>query len=84
MTNIIIPTSESDRAKIKSAMEEISNSYTRQESEKEFVKEAINDLADVVDVPKPILRKLARVFHKQNIVEVVGEIEDVEALMEAL
>jgi|TARA_B110000908_G_scaffold144629_1_gene174376 hypothetical protein len=84
MSNIIIPSSPADIAKIKGAMQEISNSYSRQESEREFVKEAIMDLADAVDVPKKVLGKMARIFHKQNMAELLGEIEDVEALMEAL
>jgi len=84
MSNIIIPSSESDIARIKGAMQEVSNSYTRQESEREFVREAIADLADTVDIPKKILGKMARIYHKQNMAELMGEIEDVEALMEAL
>lgn len=84
MTNIIIPSSEEDRKTIKGAMEEISNSYTRIDGEKEFIKEAINELAEKVDVPKNILRKMARIYHKQNMTEIVSEMEDIEALMESI
>ena len=84
MTNVIIPSSEEDRKRIKDAMEEISNSYTRTEAERDFVKEAINSLAEDVDIPKNILRKMARIYHKQNMADVVSEVEDIEALMESL
>lgn len=84
MTNVIIPTSEEDRKRIRDAMEEISNSYTRVEAERDFVKEAINNLAEDVDVPKNILRKMARIYHKQNMQDVVAEVEDIEALMESI
>ena len=84
MTNVIIPTSEEDRKRIRDAMEEISNSYTRTEAERDFVKEAINNLAEDVDIPKNILRKMARIYHKQNMQDVVAEVEDIEALMESI
>lgn len=84
MANVIIPSSEEDRKKIRGAMEEISNSYTRVEAERDFVKDAINALADEVDIPKNILRKMAKIYHKQNITDVVSEVEDIEALMESI
>jgi uncharacterized FlgJ-related protein len=84
MANVIIPSSEEDRKKIRGAMEEISNSYTRVEAERDFVKDAINALADEVDIPKNILRKMAKIYHKQNINDVVSEVEDIEALMESI
>jgi hypothetical protein len=65
-------------------MQEVSNSFTRMEGERSFIKEAINDLSDEVDIPKKILNKMSRVFHKQNMAEVLGEIEDVEALLESI
>jgi DNA-binding NarL/FixJ family response regulator len=84
MTNVIIPSSDEDRKRIRGAMEEISNSYTRTEAERDFVKEAIESLSEEVDIPKNILRKMARIFHKQNITDVVSEVEDIEALMESI
>ena len=84
MTNVIIPTSDEDRKRIRGAMEEISNSYTRVEAERDFVKDAINELSEEVDIPKNILRKMARIFHKQNMADVVSEVEDIEALMESI
>lgn len=84
MANVIIPSSEEDRKRIRNAMEEISNSYTRVEAERDFVKDAINALSEEVDVPKNILRKMARIYHKQNMQDVVAEVEDIEALMESI
>ena len=54
------------------------------EAERDFIKEAIEALADDVDVPKKYLNKLAKIFHKQNLSETVGEMEDVEALYETV
>jgi hypothetical protein len=84
MSNIILPSSDSDKDRIRGCMEEVSNAYTRMEAEREFIKEAINALADDVDIPKKYLNKMARIFHKQNLSEAVGEMEDVEALYETV
>jgi len=84
MSNIIIPSSPKDLARIKGAMQEVSNSFTRMEAERSFIREAINELSDEVDIPKKILNKMSRVFHKQNMAEVLGEIEDIEALLESI
>ena len=62
--SIIIPSSPADRKTIKDAMTEISNSMVRIESEKAFIKEAIEELNDKVDIDKKYLNKLARVYHK--------------------
>ena len=84
MSNIILPSSDSDKQRIKGCMEEISNSYTRMEAERDFIKEAIEALADDVDIPKKYLNKMARIYHKQNFSETVGEMEDLEALYETV
>lgn len=84
MSNIIIPSSEEDKKRIRGAFEEISNSFLRIESERAFQKDAIDSLAEDVDIPKATLRKAARVFHKQNISSVVTEVEDMEALLESI
>ena len=84
MTGIIIPSSDQDKKRIKECMEEISNSYLRQEAEREFVKEALISLEDDVGIPKKYLGKMARIFHKQNMSELVSEIEEIEALLESV
>lgn len=46
MSSIIIPSNPQDQKKIRECMDEISNSYTRTEGERSFVKEAIENLAE--------------------------------------
>ena len=84
MTGIIIPSSDHDKKRIKDCMEEISNSYLRQEAERDFVKEALISLEDDVGIPKKYLGKMARIYHKQNMSELVSEIEEIEALLESV
>jgi hypothetical protein len=83
MSNIIIPSSEDDKKKIKDAMLEISNSMTRIDAEKDFIKEAVAELSDKVQIPKKYLNKMARIFHKQNLSEVKTEMDDIETLYES-
>jgi len=81
--SIIIPSSPNDRKTIKDAMTEISNSMVRIDSEKAYIKDAIEALNDKVDIDKKYLNKLARVYHKQTLAQVTGEMEDLEALYES-
>jgi hypothetical protein len=82
--SIIIPSSDADKQRMKGAMDEISNAYTRIEAERDFIKEAIIALEDDVGIPKKYLSKMARIYHKNNVNEVVAEIEDIEALLETI
>ena len=84
MSNVILPSSEEDKKRIRGCMEEMSNSFVRMESERDFQKEAINALAEEVQIPKSILRKTARAFHNQNVSDLVAEVSDIEALMETI
>ena len=84
MSGIIIPSIDSDRQAIKGAMSEISNAYTRMEAEREFVREALKELEDKVGIKAKYLRKMSRIYHKQNLVELTSEMEDLEGLYEAI
>ena len=84
MSNIILPSSPEDLKRIRGCMEEMSNSFTRMEAERDFQKEAINALAEECEIPKSILRKTARAFHNQNVSDLIAEVSDIEALLEAI
>jgi len=82
--SIIIPSSPADRQAIKGAMSEVSNAYARMESERAFVNEALKDLEAKVDIKAKYLRKMSKIYHKQNLVELTAEMEDLEGLYEAI
>jgi uncharacterized membrane protein YgaE (UPF0421/DUF939 family) len=82
--SIIIPSSPEDRKLVLNALKEISNSYTRSEAEKDFVKETINELADNVEIEKKHIRQLAQIYHRQNLSEVRDRVDTIEALYEAI
>lgn len=73
-----------DRKKIKDALFEISNSYTRIEAEKDLIKDIVEDLADKFELPKKHINKIARAYHKQNYNEQVADSEEFQELYESL
>lgn len=73
-----------DKKKIKDALFEISNSYTRIDAEKELIKDIVEDLADKFELPKKHINKIARAYHKQNYNEQVTDSEEFQHLYESL
>lgn len=84
MSNVIIPSSPEDRKKVLGALQEFSASLTRQEAERDLQKEILARLQDEFELPKKPMRKVARVYHKQNLNEFRSEIADVEDIYESI
>lgn len=78
--NVIIPSSPEDRSKIQNALKEISNAFTRIESEKDYINDTLEVLQDQFELPKKYMRKIAAIYHKQNINEVTSEATDIQDL----
>lgn len=72
--------SDDAKKKITGAMNEISSSMLRAEAEKELQREVINKLFDEYKIPKKVLGKMARVYHKQNFAEEKATHEEFEEL----
>ena len=70
--------------KLRGVMMEIDNSYTRIDAERDYIKEALTDLADNYNLDKGHLGKLARYYHKQSIKEAMEEAETVDELHDAI
>ena len=81
MTTISNP---ADQIKIKKMLSEISDSFTRIEAERDLIKETIEALSEDFDIDKKILRKMARIFHKQNYSTVEAEQEELALLYESV
>lgn len=84
MSEVVIPSNEADREKIMKSIEAISDSLTRIEGEKNWIKEEIAAVSEATNVPKKFLNKLARTYHKQNFDNVMQEVEDFEALYDVI
>lgn len=84
MSNVIIPSSPEDRKKILGAIQEISNSLTRIEAERDLIKDILQDIEDKFEMPKKYTRKIAKIYHKQNFTEVQQEQSELETIYETV
>jgi hypothetical protein len=75
---------EADRKKLLDAVQECSNSMTRMDGEKDFIKEAVKKVSDDLKLPKPVVQRLVKVYHKQNYDEEVATHEQFEQLYETI
>jgi Zn-dependent M32 family carboxypeptidase len=68
--------SPEDRKKIKEAVQEISNSLTRIEAERDMIREIVKEVSDTHQIPRKIIAKISKTFHKQNLAQEVSDHED--------
>lgn len=73
-----------DKQKLANVIKELSDSMTRVDAEKELQRDIIQITFENEGFDKKKLRKLATMYHKQNVTEVRTEAEDVFELYEEL
>jgi hypothetical protein len=83
-SGFVMPSSPADRKHIMDVMGEISASKTRSEAERDFQKEAIKELFDKYRIPKRLLNRFAKSYHKQSYTEELAVDSDFETLVEVL
>lgn len=76
--------SQPDREKLFKIVKECSGSMTRIEGENDFIRESIAETAKQMQLPKKLVAKLVRVYHKQNFDEEVAVNEQFENLYESV
>lgn len=76
--------SEPDREKLFKVIQECSNSMVRIEGEQDYIREAIADTAKNMQLPKKLVARLVKVYHKQNFDEEVAVHEQFETLYETV
>ena len=79
-----IPSNPADRKAIFDCMKEISDSMARMEGEREFIREAINEICEKQELSKKTFRRMARVYHKQHFSKEVEEHEEFETMYETI
>lgn len=84
IVDIVIPSSPADRKAIADGIKEISNSMTRIEGERTYIKESFDALADKYGVDKKYLRRMARDFHKDQFETVTEEDAQYSDLFEVI
>ncbi len=76
--------SDPDKQKLFKVVKECSDSMTRQDAEKDFVRESITETAKNMQLPKKLVARLVKVYHKQNFDEEVAVHEQFENLYESV
>jgi len=76
--------SEPDKEKLFKIIKECSNSMVRIDGEKDYIREAIADTSKSMQLPKKLVTRLIKVYHKQNYDEEVAVHEQFETLYETV
>lgn len=76
MSISLVLSNPEDRKKVKQAVLEISNSLTRIEAERDLIREIVKEVSDNHQLPRKIISKIAKTFHKQNLAQEVADHED--------
>jgi hypothetical protein len=69
---------------LQGAIQEISNSMLRSEAERDLIKEIVKEQSDTLQIPKKVISKIAKTFHKQNLAQEVADHEDFVELYEKI
>ena len=76
--------SPEDRKKVAKAIQEISDSMTRIDAEKDLIRDIIQVTYENHMIDKKHIRKLATIYHKQSMSDFKMEYDEVETLYEEL
>ena len=82
--SVIVPSSPEDKKKIRQALQEISDSLTRMEAERDLIKDILQTVEDNYKIKKKYTRRLAKVYHKQNFNQVQQDQQNLETLYESV
>lgn len=74
--------SPAELLQLQESIKQISEQFTIQSQASDVVKDIISDLSDAIDVPKPIIRKLARIHYRQRMADFEAETSAVADLYE--
>lgn len=67
---------DDQKKKLQGAIREISNSMTRTEAERDLIREIVKEQSAELQIPKKIISKIAKTYHKQNLTQEVADHEE--------
>lgn len=76
------PLTPEQKKDLQNAIQEISNSMVRTEAERDLIKEIVKEQSDTLQIPKKVISKIAKTYHKQNLAQEVADHEDFVELYE--
>lgn len=82
--DLIVPSSQADRDKLFKIIKECSGSMARIEGERTYIKEAIGDISKTLNLPKRVVNRMLKVYHKQNFDEETVVHEQFQTLYETV
>ena len=77
---VVIPTNPADIEKIRGALQEIADAFTRMTAERELVKDIKAMLKEDFELPPKYITKLAKTFYNQDFEAQQTESEDFDEL----
>jgi hypothetical protein len=69
---------------LQGAIQEISNSMIRTEAERDLIREIVKEQSDTLQIPKKVISKIAKTYHKQNLAQEVADHEEFVELYEKI
>lgn len=81
---IVIPTNPADQKAIKDAVREASDSMVRIESEKEQIKTIVEMVSEKYELPKKVVNRLVKTYHKSTYDQETVEQDDFRELYETI
>ena len=88
MTNVVASTfgnfTDEELKVLKNGIRELSDVYTMMEAQKDTAKSIIDSVFEELKIPKKIIRKVAKAYHKRNYDSVVAENEEFQLFYEGV
>jgi intein-encoded DNA endonuclease-like protein len=72
------------KKELQSAIQEISNSMIRTEAERDLIREIVKEQSATLQIPKKVISKIAKTYHRQNLAQEVADHEDFVELYEKI
>jgi len=82
--DLIVPTSTADRDKLFKVIKECSGSLARVDGERTFIKESVGNICKELNLPKRLVNRLLKVYHKQNFEEETAVNDQFQTLYETI
>ena len=72
----MIALTDDQKKQLKGAIQEISNSMLRAEAERDLIREIVKEQSAELQIPKKIITKIAKTYHRQNLTQEIADHED--------
>lgn len=76
--------SEKDKEALLGVVREISEEFSKMDDAREQVKEIINAAHDNFGIPKPMIRKVARLYHKRTAAAFEAEAAEIKSIYSSI